>query len=94
MATDVVDIPESRRFEIRLDGEKAGLIDYRLADGAIELVHTEIDPEHQGEGLASVLVQGALEHIRAGEGLRLVPLCPYVKKWLQRHPEYEDLTTR
>jgi hypothetical protein len=89
----VRDNPTELRYEL-LDGETlVGLIRYRLEPNAIALIHTEVEPAHEGRGLAGVLVQGALDDVRA-RGLRLIPICPYVQSWLERHPEYADLVTR
>lgn len=51
--------------------------------------HTEVKDEFSGHGLASTLVRRALDASIAG-GFRIVPVCPYVKSWLQRHPEYQE----
>ncbi|MDR8409984.1 N-acetyltransferase [Nonomuraea sp. 3-1Str] len=90
MAIDVVDNPARSRFEILLDGEVAGFADYRLLPEKIVLTHTEVRPEHEGQGLAGRLVGHALDLSR-DTGLRVVPLCPYVVKYIERHPEYQDL---
>jgi uncharacterized protein len=87
---DVVDNRSELRYEIRVDGELAGTIRYTLAPGAITLVHTEVEPRHEGEGVGSALVKGALDDIRARD-LRLRPLCPFVAEYLRRHPEYDTL---
>ena len=88
----VRDNPTELRYEL-LDGDTViGLIRYRLEPGAVALIHTEIEPAHEGHGLGSELVKGALDDLR-GRGLRLVPICPYVRSWLERHPEYADLVT-
>jgi uncharacterized protein len=88
----VRDNPTELRYEL-VDGETVvGLIRYRLEPGAMALIHTEIEPAYEGQGLASELVQGALEDLR-NRGLRLIPICPYVRSWLERHPEYADLVT-
>jgi uncharacterized protein len=86
----VRDNPTELRYEI-LDGDTlVGLIRYRTEPGAVALIHTEVEPAHEGQGLAGVLVQGALDDLRA-RGLRLIPICPYVRSWLDRHPEYAGL---
>lgn len=94
MATEVVDVPDAQRYELRVDGVRAGLIDYVHEGNTVALTHTEVDAEFQNRGLASVLVRGALDHIRDGTDLRVVPQCPYVATWITRHPDYADLTTR
>lgn len=90
MATEVADAPEDKRYEIRVDGEVAGFAEYILTDGLITFTHTEIDPGHEGRGLGGALVRGALDDVR-GRELDVLPLCPFVKGWIQRHPDYVDL---
>lgn len=86
---DVVDNRSNHRFELEIDGHVARSF-YELADDVITFVHTEVPPELGGRGIGSLLVQGALEKVRA-EGLRVVPQCPFVKAWIGKHPEYKDL---
>jgi predicted GNAT family acetyltransferase len=87
---EVVDDPAKSRFEILMDGQVAGFADYQLRGAKIVLTHTEVAPEHTGQGLAGKLVKHALEASRDA-GLRVVPLCPYVATYIERHPEYQDL---
>ncbi len=94
--TDAVEVRDNERelrYELWVGSVLAGEIRYRRQPGAIVLVHTEIDPSFEGRGLGSALVRGALDDIRAN-GLRLVPVCPFVAAFLRRHPEYDDLVTR
>ena len=86
----VVDNPAELRYELQVDGSPAGFIAYRREPGVIVLVHTDIDPAYEGQGLGSKLVAGALDDLRS-RGLRLVPLCPFVAAYLRRHPETADL---
>jgi uncharacterized protein len=86
----VHDAPERDRFEIEVDGALVGFVQYRRKPGVIAFVHTEIDPEREGAGLGSVLVSGALDEARR-EGAQVLPLCPFVRSFLQRHSEYADL---
>jgi predicted GNAT family acetyltransferase len=88
----VVDNERELQYELRVDGERAGLIRYRRLEGAVALVHTEVDPDAEGHGLGTVLVQGALDDLRA-RGLKVVPVCPFVAAFIRRHPEYDDLVT-
>src|SRR6266478_5381576 len=87
----VRDNPKEFRYEL-LDerGAMIGEIRYVLEPGAVALVHTEVDPEFQGHGLASELVPGAMNDLRE-RGLKMIPVCPYVRSWLRRHPEQADL---
>jgi hypothetical protein len=82
----VRDNPDKRRYELVLDGEVVGEIDYTSRPGEIVLLHTEVSPELEGQGLGARLVADALEDIRA-RGLRVVPVCPFVSAYLRRHPE-------
>jgi predicted GNAT family acetyltransferase len=79
-----------RHFEIIVDGKVAGFIQYVARPGKIILVHTEIDDAFEGRGLGSQLAAATLDDIRA-QGLRVVPLCPFVASYIERHPEYDDL---
>lgn len=90
----VVENPAERRYELRLDGAVAGFVSYRdEGEGRRVLVHTEVDPVHEGRGFGGRLVSGALDAARAA-GLSIVPSCPFVRSYLERHPEYGDLVAR
>jgi predicted GNAT family acetyltransferase len=89
----VSDNPAELRYELRIDGELVGEILYRRRGSTIVLVHTEVDPALEGQGLAATLVRDALDDIRA-RGERVVPHCPFVASYIRRHPEYRDLVTR
>ncbi|MCT4353362.1 N-acetyltransferase [Streptomyces sp. Je 1-79] len=78
------------RYEILVDDRHAGLTAYRDRDGRRVFFHTEIDDAYAGRGLASILVEQALTDVRAS-GLRIVPVCPYVAKFLKKHEEFADL---
>ena len=82
----VRDNPDELRYELLVDGNLAGEILYRLRSDAVVLVHTEVAPQFEGQGLGGKLVAGALADIRA-HGLRPVAVCPFVRAYLQRHPE-------
>jgi predicted GNAT family acetyltransferase len=88
--TDVVDHPDRHRFEIVADGQVAGFADYQLRGDSILFTHTEIDEAYEGKGLGSVLVKHALESAR-DRGLGVLPLCPFVRSWIARHPDYLPL---
>jgi predicted GNAT family acetyltransferase len=86
----VTDNARRRRYELSADGALAGFITYRTEPGAVVLMHTEVDPQFEGRGLGSRLVRGALDDIRA-RGVKVVPVCPFVRAYLERHPEQRDL---
>lgn len=86
----VHDDAEERRYEARIGTEVVGVISYQAKPGRLTLIHTEVDPASEGKGVGSRLVAGALEDIRS-RGLSLVPVCPFVRAYLRRHPEQADL---
>ncbi|WP_369386832.1 GNAT family N-acetyltransferase [Streptomyces sp. CG1] len=79
------------RYEILIDGERAGLTAYRDRGEQRVFFHTEIDEAFAGQGLASRLVEEALTDVRAS-GKRIVPVCPFVAKFLKNHEEFADIT--
>jgi uncharacterized protein len=90
VAVEVADAPARKRYEITVDGDAAGFTEYLLSDGLITFVHTEVDPERRGQGLAGTLIGQALDDARA-RGLGVVPFCPYVRKFIGGHPDYLPL---
>lgn len=88
--TRLADDREARRFELFLEDELAGSIEYKITSAGMSFLHTETDPRFGGRGLGSVLVRGALDAARA-EGLSVLPFCPFVRRYIQRHPEYLEL---
>src|SRR3954466_4414906 len=89
-AIEVVDVPEQHRFEISVDGALAGFADYSRRGGRLIFRHTEIHDAYEGRGLGSKLAQGAPDAARAGDN-QVVPLCPFVASYIERHPDYEEL---
>jgi predicted GNAT family acetyltransferase len=86
----VVDNPESHRFEVLVDGEVAGFAEYRRTTSSVAFTHTVIDPAFEGRGLGSVLARGALDATREA-GSPVLPYCPFIRGYIQRHPAYLDL---
>lgn len=82
--------PAESRFEIHVDGVRAGIADYEDADGVRTFPHTVVEKEFGGRGLAGHLVRRALDETR-GEGLKVRPACSFVEKFIERNPEYSDL---
>jgi predicted GNAT family acetyltransferase len=66
------------------------LLRYVKRGDVLDLVHTEVDEQFAGRGYASALARAALDYARANN-LKVVPTCPFVRKYLERHPEYDDL---
>ena len=77
------------RFETTVDGLDA-YVTFNREDGKVSFLHTYVPPELEGRGIAGQLAKYALEHARAN-GLAVVPHCPYVRSYIDRHPEYQDL---
>ncbi len=90
MSTAVRDVPQKSRYEVTVDGRPAGHSDYRLRGDRVVFTHAEIDPAFEGLGVGSDLAQAALDDVRR-RGLFAVPLCPFIKGWIERHPDYQDL---
>lgn len=86
----VVDEPAAQRYEARLDSRVVGFTEYRRVRERLIFIHTEVDPAFEGRGIGSRLAAGALDDVRAS-GLRVTVKCPFIKAYLERHPEYDDL---
>jgi uncharacterized protein len=84
-SADVIDNTDASRFELRADGWLAELA-YRVHGDRLVLAHTEVPLELEGRGVGGRLVTAAVDRA-AHEGLTLVPLCPFARGWLERHPE-------
>jgi predicted GNAT family acetyltransferase len=93
MTDTVVDSPERQRYEIVRDGEVLGFAAYQRTDRLVVFTHTEVDPSLEGQGIGSKLVRGALDDVRT-TGLRVLPICPFVHRWMAGHPDYADLDYR
>jgi predicted GNAT family acetyltransferase len=87
--SDVVNNEAHQRFELAVEGHLAAT-HYKLSDGVITFVHTDVPPELGGKGVGSALVKGALDQVRAG-GLKVIAQCPFVKAYIDKHAEYADL---
>ena len=85
----VRDNPVAGRYEAVRSGQVVGIMIYERTRRRIELIHTVTDPEHRGEGVASVLVRTVLAEARAA-ALPVLVICPFLESWLQRHPEQAD----
>jgi hypothetical protein len=93
MRIEIADNVDEKRYEIRVDGELAGFLQYRLRPELIELVHTEIDEEFEGRGLGSQLISFALDDAQK-RGLAVLPFCPFVNDYMRRHRQYVELVPK
>lgn len=80
---------EKGRYEVRVDG-KLAVLEYRDGGGVRYFTHTGVPQALEGRGIASTLAKTALDEARAAQ-LTIVPLCPFVRSYIQRHPEYKPL---
>lgn len=90
MKIRVEDDAERSRYEAFADGERAGYVAYRRRPGLIALDHTEIGDRYEGHGVGSALVVHVLDEARE-QGLAVLPFCPFVNEYIQRHPGYAEL---
>lgn len=83
-------VAERSRFEVRSGERPAGFVAYRSRPGVITFTHTEIEHAFEGRGVGSTLVRAALDDARRRH-LAVVPACPFVRAYIERHPDYADL---
>lgn len=86
---EIHDNPEASRYEARVGGQLA-VAEYMLTGPNITFTHTEVPVELEGQGIASALARFALDDARA-RGLAVIPLCPFITAYIQRHREYQPL---
>ena len=86
--------PEQSRYTMWLGDENVGLADYATTATAVHFTHTEVSPAQRTHGLASILVERALDDVRVRTDLAVVADCSYVAHWIDTHAEYQDLLTR
>lgn len=79
----------AQRFETFVEGQLARA-DYRMQDGVMHIFHTEVPVQFEGRGIAARVVRAAMEHARA-HGLKVRPACSYVRSFMTRHTEFDDL---
>ncbi|MAP54263.1 GNAT family N-acetyltransferase [Altibacter sp.] len=86
---EIIENKEKKRFETTVE-EKTSVIEYIRAQDKMYLTHTEVPDALEGQGIASSMAKHALEQIKE-DGLKLVPLCPFIASYVKRHPEYKTL---
>jgi predicted GNAT family acetyltransferase len=85
----VIHRPEGQTFEAIIDGQRC-VADYRRDGSVIRMTHTVVPPALEGRGIAAQLVEAALVWARS-EGLKVDPVCSYVRVYIKRHPQWQDL---
>lgn len=88
----VVHDEQGGRFTVTADGETAELV-YHKTGSQIVFMHTGVPAALEGRGIGSALARTGLEYARA-EGLEVVPLCPFVRGYIERKPEYQGLVQK
>jgi predicted GNAT family acetyltransferase len=90
----VGEVPEKGRFEARDDaGELAGVVTFQVTGPIIVYTHTEVDPRFEGEGTGSLLARAVMDDARS-RNRTVVPMCPFLAEWLERHHEYDTIVAR
>ena len=88
----VTDNHGAKRFEAHVDGHLAGFADYQLTDELVVFTHTEVDAAFEGQGVGSAIARYALDQLVAAGTRKALPVCPFIKGWIERHPEYLPVT--
>ena len=86
----VVNNSARNRFEIELGGGEFAFAAYNLLPGAIRFYHTVVPESHGGQGLGTALIKAGLGAARE-RGLKVIPVCPFFRAFLKKHPEEQDL---
>lgn len=84
------DNADAGQFEILVGDVVAGFTQYSVADGVATMPHTVVEKAFDGQGLGSKLAVHALDTLRE-RGLKVRPLCPFIKGYIDRHEAYADL---
>lgn len=87
---EVHDVPDRLRYEATLDSTLAGFAAYRDIDGVRVFTHTEVFERFEGRGVGGALARAALDDVRAA-GRSLVPQCPFIRGYIDKHPDDADL---
>ena len=86
----VIDNPSRSRFEIDPGDGEFAVAAYNLLPGAIRFYHTVVPESHGGQGLGTALIKAGLAAARE-RGLKVIPICPFFRAYLRKHPEEQDL---
>jgi hypothetical protein len=81
---------EGGRYAAYMDGKRLGHATWVKVHDTVVLPHTEVDPEWEGRGIGSLLARRAFEDARA-DGLSVLPFCPFMRRWSELHPDYQDV---
>ncbi|WP_297905976.1 GNAT family N-acetyltransferase [uncultured Parabacteroides sp.] len=90
---ELIDNEERHQYEFHIEGYVPRIEYIKNKNGEIYLTHTEVPVEFEGKGIGSLLVEKVLSDIEK-KGLRLVPLCPFVTGYIQKHPDWKRIVMR
>ncbi len=82
--------PEKHRYEAFTGSELAGYCEYNLLTDAIMFTHTEVLPDHEGQGVGSAIARHVLDAARS-EGKHVIPVCQFIAGYIRKHRDYADL---
>ena len=94
MDKKIVKEPDATRYTLRIDGELASSVDYSVTGNSISFTHTFTNPKLRGRGLAGEIVEFAINDVESTTDYRVIPMCWYVGKWFDEHPERAGLLSR
>jgi predicted GNAT family acetyltransferase len=77
------------RWEVKLDARVIAFVEYKSRPDRVTLIHTEVDPDFEGQGIGSRLARTVLDDAVA-RGLRVTLYCPFIRSYVDRHPEYDQ----
>jgi predicted GNAT family acetyltransferase len=89
MDYNIINNTTAKRFELTIDGRTA-IVTYKLFDGGISFLHTEVPVELEGKGIGSAMAKYVLEYAKTNN-LKVFLLCPFIKTYVDRHIEYQAL---
>ncbi len=82
---------DEHRWEARIGEDLAGFAAYQLTDELVVFTHTEVEPAFEGRGVGGALARAALDEVEAEGTRKVMPLCPFIKAWIARHPDYRPM---
>ncbi|MFC0182090.1 hypothetical protein SAMN04515674_101100 [Pseudarcicella hirudinis] len=91
MNNQIINNTENNRFELSLDNGDTAFVEYSLREDKIAFLHTEVPAAYEGKGIAAALAKYVLEYAKSNH-LRVIPICPYIKAYIQRHPDSIETT--
>lgn len=91
MNNQIINNTENNRFELSLDNGDKAFVEYSLREDKIAFLHTEVPEAYEGKGIAAALAKYVLEYAKSNH-LRVIPICPYIKAYIQRHPDSIETT--